>query len=121
MVDRLVQRLPLQIPQGDVDAADRLHKEALEVATIYHDGEHQFPRDHRVERICTDQHLTQFVDDSGGGLRRQADHAFADAGDTLVGVDPHQARAVALEHRPGEPVGMGNANGGLSTLREPCE
>ena len=93
LADRLAERLPLDVPERDVDAADRVDRDSA-AADEDDAAIHLVPEPLDVERILTDQQPAEAVrdrvrarsaDERRDGLGRRVD--FADAGDPLVGVD----------------------------------
>src|SRR5258708_19831602 len=74
-MDRLVQQMPGQVPQTDVDARDRFEPEAGGVAANAHRGVHTLPVQPHFEWIlANDQWRQQVLDDACG--RRGADGRF---------------------------------------------
>jgi hypothetical protein len=84
-MDRLAERLALDVPQRLVDARDGAHVDgatAIEAAAI-HDG----PVVLDQEGILADQVVCQFVDGGLDGQRTAFDDRLAPADDALVGLD----------------------------------
>ncbi len=84
-MDRLAERLALDVPERLVDARDRAHVDrttAIEAAAI-----HDVPVVFDQEGVLADQIVFQFVD---GGLHRQRpplDHRLAPADNALIRLD----------------------------------
>ena len=93
VAERAAERLALDVPEGDVDAADGVDHRAA-AAIVDRGLVHLVPEALDVERVLADQDLAQAdhdrvgagrlddrLDDGRGGV------GLADAGDALVGVD----------------------------------
>ena len=93
LADRLARRLALEVPERDVEAADRVDRDAAP-ADVVDAAVHLVPEPLDVVRVLAEQELAQAVrdrvrargvDERGDGLGRRVD--LADAGEPLVGVD----------------------------------
>ena len=92
--DRLAERLALDVPEGDVEAADRVDRDPAP-AEVDEAAVHLVPQPLDVQRVLADQHVAQAHRDRVRARRlherlhelgRRVD--LADPGDALVGVDP---------------------------------
>ena len=106
LADRLAERLPLDVPERDVDAADRVDRDPA-AADEDHAAIHLVPEPLDVERVLADQQLAQALRDRvragrvherRDGLGRRVD--LADAGDPLVGVDQDDEIVLAAVRDP---------------------
>ena len=93
LAHRLAEGLPLDVPEGDVDAADRVDRDPA-AADEDDAAIHLVPEPLDVERVLADQQLAEAVgnrvrarsaDERRDGLGRRVD--LTDAGDPLVRVD----------------------------------
>ena len=94
LVDRLAERLALDVPERDVEAADRVDRDPAP-AEVDEAAVHLLPEPLDVERVLADQDVAQAhgnrvgarrLDERLDELGRRVD--LADARDALVGVDP---------------------------------
>jgi hypothetical protein len=84
-MDRLAERLALDVPQCLVDARDRAHVDgaaAIEAAAI-----HDVPVVLDQERVLADQVVLELVDSRLDGQGPALDDGLAPADDALVGLD----------------------------------
>ena len=106
LAHRLAERLPLDVPERDVDAADRVDRDPA-AADEDHAAVHLVPEPLDVERVLADQQLAQAVRDRmrGRGVHERRDRVgrrvdLADAGDPLVGVDQDDEIVLAAVRNP---------------------
>src|SRR5262249_57507446 len=119
VVDRLPGRFAHDIPQGDVDRADRLNCHAF-TAIVDTLAEHALPQDLDVERILIEHDVLEVILDRVARVAVANTHT-ADAGDPLISHQLHQQQgdrqtvrlAVALrlvedapghDHHPAAPL-----------------
>ena len=91
LVDRKPQGLARQIPQRDLDRAERGDILAGLRSGEYPGGAQPLEDGVDVQRVLADQREAESRDD--GGPAADGIHAFAVADQSLVGVDPHVKRA----------------------------
>jgi hypothetical protein len=97
LVDRDVERLALDVPEGDVDGGDGRGGDVAgreEAAS-----EHLLPEALDLERVLADEERLEVLDGAGDGKLAAGEAAFADAPDALVGV--HDDEGVVALARPG--------------------
>src|SRR6516164_1477823 len=91
------------VPERDVDAADRIHDDAA-AAVLAGAREHLLPQPLDQQRVLADQHGSQhLVDDAGGGAA--TDPGLADPDDPLVGLDLDEKAAAPGLHAAGAAIG----------------
>ncbi len=124
LVDRRAAHLAEQVPQRDLDAADREHPEPT--PPVDH-GPAMHQVDHRLDAqrvLADDQRRQALLDDAHHRERRAVGEGLAEPGDALVGVHPHEdllagaagpgRRRVHRPERDGERHGLdgGDLHGG---------
>ena len=100
IAERNAERLALDVPEGDVDAADGVDHRAA-AAEIDGGLVHLAPEPLDIERVLADQHFLQ-ADHDGVGAGRVDDRfgdgrrgiGLADAGDPFIGVDEDDGRVL---------------------------
>ena len=112
LADRLAGRLALDVPERDVDAADRVDGDPA-AADVVDAAVHLVPEPFDVVRVLAEQELAQAVRDRvrAGGVDERRDGFWrrvdlADAGQPLVGVDQDDEVVLAA-------VGDAFVDGGL--------
>src|SRR5271170_4342540 len=102
-VDRQFRDLAGDVPQRDVDAADRVHDDAAP-AELPGAGEHLLPQPFDQQRVRAKQHRPQLLFDH---IPRAAaaGSSLTDAGDAIVGLDLDQQPAAARLHAAGAAIG----------------
>ena len=109
LVDRQLRDLAGDVPQRDVDAADRLHHDAAP-AVLPGAREHLLPQPLDQQRVLADQQRLQgFLDDGRG--RAAAETGLADADGAVIGFDLDEQRAALRLHPGGARVRRINAAG----------
>lgn len=82
LVDRHVEGLPLDIPQGDIDGGNRRADDA--VGGIESAPEHLLPEIFNSHGILADEPLFHVLDGPDDGLPASLQAGFADAGQTFI-------------------------------------
>src|SRR5215831_8798800 len=102
-IERQFRDLAGDVPQRDVDAADRIHDDAA-AAELAGAREHLLPQALDQERVLADQHRPQdLLDDVAGGAA--ADPRLANPDRALIGLDLDKEAAAPRLHATGAPVG----------------
>src|SRR5690606_21926741 len=83
--DRLSERLPEDVPQRDLDGAQRGHQHRS--AAIARADEHAAPEALDLRRIATDEITLVLLDGGGDGRALVRERPLTEAGDALVGVE----------------------------------
>src|SRR5271156_1789513 len=102
-IERHFGDLAGDVPERDVDAADRIHDDPA-AAVLAGPCEHLLPQPLDQERVLADQHrLQQLVDDVPRDAA--ADASLADPDHSLVGLDLDEEPAAARLHAAGAAIG----------------
>ena len=103
-VDRLAERLPLQVPQGDVDRRERTGQRTLGTE-LDEAVQHPVLQHGMIERVLADQRRSEVVgDDAERGEPALHRRRFADPPEPVIGVDADKGAALrrAVVRRPGK-------------------
>ena len=102
-IERQIGDLTGDVPERDVDAADRIHNNPA-AAVLARPREHLLPQPLDQERVLADQHrLQDLLDDVAGDAT--ADPGLADPDHPLVGLDLDKEAAAARLHAAGASIG----------------
>ena len=94
---RLIHQLAEQIPNGNVNAGNRIHVVAAKKTTHAHHVVQVFLNHHRITRVASDRHRSQYiVNDAGDGIRRHDAVGFTPADGAVFCGDLDQHRHVRV-------------------------